>query len=485
MARSLSRNTKLYVSTVDIVSDTPDTTNTFEIKVLDGYSFSQGTSNEEISVDEAGCSTVRGTQSFNTALNPAEVSFSVYARPDKIDGTQTDCPENILWNAAFADTVGAGVSSPTSNPLKNPGTTPPGTLNVTMFDLSDSNHNELITLTLYFKYENTVYKITNFSVDQVEVDFSIDAIASLTFSGSGSDIIEDTAAFDLITGGSWAGGTPGEAGKQYQAAPAADANSFLRNKLSSMILIDNKTAAVGDDLDDTIATITLAAHTILLTTNIAMTVDEYAGGRVFNASSATTAENRWAAIVSNTADTLTISAGDDLAGTGSTTAEVWVDGDILIIYTEVQHAGTEYTIPITGGSLTFSNNMSYLTPEELAIVNRPLAGYTGGRSTSGTVTAYLNTGAVGSGGLLDDLLRKITEVNNDYTLVLNMGECDNNTPTFQVRFTLPHCNIGVPTTNVEDIISTEITFVAQEWDTTNDLASFEDTNSLFVEYIKT
>lgn len=468
MARSLSRNTKLFVSTVDIVSDTPTSATTHELKVLDGYSFSQDTTNEEISVDEAGCSTVRGTQSFNTALNPAEVSFSVYARPDKYGLTNTRCPEAILWNAAFSDGVADAEAQTTADILT--------------FDLDDSNHNELLTVFLYFKYENTVYKITNFSVDSVEADFSIDAIATLNFSGSGSDIVEDQAAFDLINAGAWAAGTGGSG--QYLAAPVADSSSFLRNKLSSMILIDNKQADAADDVDDVQAGAP-SGKAITLTTG-GLTVDAFAGGRVLNTDVETAnGENAWATIVSNTAGELTLSDGDDLAGTSSTTAVAWADLDALQIYTAAQHAGVEYMIPITGGSLTFNNNMSYLTPEELAIVNRPLAGYTGGRSTSGSVTAYLNTGAIGSGGLLDDLLRKITEVNNDYTIIINMGECDNTTPTFQVRFTMPHANVGVPTTSVEDIIATEITFVAQEWDTVNEVSSFEDTNSLTVEYIKT
>jgi len=454
MARSLSRNTKLFVSTLDdIVTGSPSTTNTFEVKILDGYSFSQDTTNQQISVNEAGCTTVRGTQSFNTALNPAQVSFSVYARPEKYGGN-TRCPEAILWNAAFATTYNGAETQVTADQLK--------------FDLDESNANELLTLTLYFKYESTVYKITNFSVDSIEFDFSIDSIATITFSGMGSDIVEDQAAFDFMTvdpATDWIAGT------DYLEAPAATSSSFLRNKLSTIELSDNKSETANET--DAVGSIT--DKTITLSGTI--TTDIYAGGRVSHSTttpSATTPAS--ATIVSNTTGAVTVSAGDDIDG--------WSGSDVLEFFTEDQHAGVTYSIPITGGSLTFSNNMSYLTPEELAIVNRPLAGFTGGRSTSGSLTAYLNTGAVGSGGLLDDLLRKITEVTNNFDLTIHVGECSAS-PTFQVEINMPYCNIGVPTTNVQDIISTEISFVAQEWDTVNDVPSFEATNSLTVSYWKT
>ena len=304
-----------------------------------------------------------------------------------------------------------------------------------------------------------------------EMDFSIDAIASMTFSGSGSDIVEDQAAFDLMTvdpDTTWVAGT------NYRASPATSSSSFLRNKLSTVDIFDqNSDTGTADVINGAPAgkVITLTTGGLPVTAT-----DNYIGGRVYNTEITPTGDDAtWATIVSNNAGDITVSAGDDITN--------WIDTNILTLYKANEHAGITYSIPITGGSLTFANNMTYLTPEELAIVNRPLAGFTGGRTTSGTLTAYLNTGAEGSGGLLDDLLRKITEVNNNYSVTVHMGECG--TTDFQVQFAMPHCNVGVPTTNVEDIISTEITFVAQEWDTDLGVPSFEDTNSLVVTYIKT
>ncbi|GAF93172.1 unnamed protein product, partial [marine sediment metagenome] len=135
--------------------------------------------------------------------------------------------------------------------------------------------------------------------------------------------------------------------------------------------------------------------------------------------------------------------------------------------------------PITGATLSLENNMTYLTPEELAIVNLPLSGFAGNRVTSGSFTAYLNTGAMGTGGLLQDMLAKIeSSVSNNFHILFKMGGAG----TPRVEFDIPHANLSVPTTNVEDLITTEISFSAKPWDSTAAAASFEDTNELTITY---
>src|SRR6056300_2075965 len=55
-----------------------------------------------------------------------------------------------------------------------------------------------------------------------------------------------------------------------------------------------------------------------------------------------------------------------------------------------------YTSTLTGGSVTISNNMTYLTPETLGIINQPLGHVTGTRSVTGSFTCYLNTPTSGA-----------------------------------------------------------------------------------------
>lgn len=558
MARSLARNTQLFISSLDDTLVGANDQNTFEVKVLDGYSFSQDVATQEVGVNEsesscAGAGLARGTLSFNTALNPVDVSFSTYVRPytNDVDITGSanayaDAVERILWASAMGSAASwtyviANGATATYVVESQDGTS-------IKFGFGDSNVNELLPLTLYFKLEQTTYKITDFNVGTAEVDFSIDGIATINWSGQGSRVLEDEAAHAIING--WTAGT------DYQEVPTTTAASFLRNKLSVLELTDNSagtfdyttstasetalnienappvsgvvdldamtgaddayiggviynstknewafiadnetttdTVTVSDTYDTLVAgwednddcnlytaanigigdvdTFTYVEATGVLTLeNDTPTVDEYNGGRVLNL---TTGE--WATIIDTSTSTVTIAASDRALVATWTASTDWA-----AFFTAAQNAGTKYCIPITGATLSVENNLTYLTPEELATVNLPLAGFAGNRLTSGSFTAYLNTGAMGSGGLLQDMLAKVqTSVSNNYHIKFLMGGSTGK----RVEFDIPHANISVPTTNVEDLITTEITFSAKPWNDTDNEASFEDTNEMTIEY---
>ena len=107
MAINLSRNSKVFFtnninSTTGKVQDagfTPN--NTFEVQVLDGFSFGQNTNSEAVTISETGTNAYppsRGQRSFNTSLAPADFSFSSYIRPYNTT-TKVTAEESILWNA--------------------------------------------------------------------------------------------------------------------------------------------------------------------------------------------------------------------------------------------------------------------------------------------------------------------------------------------------------------------------------------------------
>jgi hypothetical protein len=474
MARSLSRSTRVFVST--LTKDGFNTTamtdaNTFEIKVLDGYSFSQDVASTEVGVNEAGTQPVRGTLSFNTALNPVDVSFSTYVRGYDDAGTG-NCVEKILWASAMGTELGFTNSPDT---VANGATFNSSATDIT-FALATSNANELMTVTLFFVLENTTYTVEQFNVSAGEVDFSIDGIAQINWSGQGSRVNEDDNAHQILKEGGTA-----VSGTDYKAVPATTTTTFLRNKLSTLDLVDNAETTVdiitGSTLTsrtpnaDGTTTLTLSAFVLPGTFVDA----DYVGGRVRNT---TLTPDSWATIVSldSTLDTIVIK--EDISATGKN----WVDTNALTVYAAVQDSAVIYSIPITGATLTLENNFTYLTPEELAIVNLPLAGFAGNRVISGSLTAYLDSGAQGSGGLLQDMLAKIEgSVSNNFQLVFHMGASSGVVPS--VDFTIAHAQISVPTTSVEDIISTEISFTGKPWDETNDVGSFEDTNELVIKYL--
>ena len=89
-------------------------------------------------------------------------------------------------------------------------------------------------------------------------------------------------------------------------------------------------------------------------------------------------------------------------------------------------SGITHEITLTGGSITISNNITYLTPETLGQVNTPLGHVTGTRTVSGNLTCYLNTQTDGSANLFEDLVETDDANNglmrkNSYALDIFIG----------------------------------------------------------------
>ena len=129
--------------------------------------------------------------------------------------------------------------------------------------------------------------------------------------------------------------------------------------------------------------------------------------------------------------------------------------------TTVAANGTAYTLALTGGSITINNNINFITPANLGTVNLPITYYTGTRSITGTIDAYLKTGTGvgGTGQLLADMLAAASvTVEPMFSLQLAIGGSANAT---KVVLDLPSVTIGVPTVNVQQVVSTAINFTGQ------------------------
>ena len=133
--------------------------------------------------------------------------------------------------------------------------------------------------------------------------------------------------------------------------------------------------------------------------------------------------------------------------------------DLAVTATAVGDIQTAYSLTLTGGNITIGNNISFLTPETLGIVNQPLGHVTGTRNVSGSFTCYLNTPASGasSADLFEDIIESTSVVTNDFNLVFVIGGTGNNP---RVTVTLPTCHLEVPTHSIDDIISLETNFHA-------------------------
>jgi len=368
----LSREVKVYVKFGDSI---------WEIPVLDGLSFSQGTNTAEVTLKEmADGSDVsrRGRLMFNDSLAPAEWSFSTYARPFKrsVDNIQ-HMAEEVLW-AMMAGAETSEYATGTdkfSNVIDMDGSR-------ALIDFNSSNQMVFPTATIYFKFAandgaatgtDLWYEVQNATVNEVSADFDIDGITTLNWSGGGTKIVEPSSAPTV---------TPIE----VTATELQSTSNFIRNRLSQ---------------------ITVQAN----------------------------------------------------AGATGTFPGAEADGS--------------YSLVLTGGSITISNNIEYVTPSSLGIVNVPLGHTAGTRSVSGTFTCYLDHATGSSADLLEDLLGSATSIKNSFALTLSVGG-SGSTP--RVEFIMPTAHLEIPTHSIEEVISAEVNFHALP----SDIAA---TDELTVKYV--
>lgn len=390
MALNLIRNSRVFFTTnVDasgIVAASGFTkNNTVEIQVQDGFSFSQNTTTETVTLNEGGAAPVRGQRSFNTALEPVDWSITTYIRPRLAEGATStvgpdaddfvDAEESVLWNALSSDiaigNVGAGW-------VRTVGVTPSSAVN---FD--SSNKHQLQTFGMLILLDAVAYVIDNCALESATIDFGLDAIASVAWAGKGTvmrEVATTTLVNNLVTGEvTMSGGLAGVAALKVTNA------KYIANKLSTM-----------------------------------------------------------------------------------TFARTTFQGQ----------ASKNYTIALTGGSLTIANNLTYLTPANLGVVNTPVAYFTGTRAITATVNAYLKTGANESSTLLSDMLTMgATEDENQFAVTVELGGGTNQT---KVVLSMPYTMVSIPTLNSEQVISTTINLMPQAG--SNVAYDISGTNELTVTY---
>jgi len=373
MSFNLIRNSRVFFTTnVDPVSGVVassgfTTANTREIQVLDGFSFSQNTTQETVTLNEAGASPVRGQRSFNTALDPVDFSFTTYMRPAD-SGINITAEESVLWNAMFTDAaIGTGDAAWVDGPSSATCT------------LANSDVHNLQKFGMIITIDTTTFIIDNCVLNTATIDFGLDAIASVQWAGQGAVLRQiATPTLGGTTTVTFSGSLSGSAQGKNTTAP------YIANKLS----------------------------TITLDTGI---------------------------------------------GSG----------------------GTAYNVPITGGSLTISNNVTYLTPANLAVVNKPFTYFASTRSITGSLNAYLRTGSGNTADLMSAMLAGSTsQVDPAFYMKIAVGGSSSLT---HVDFTMPAVVLSIPAVNAEQVVSTTINFTAQG----SSAGAFDiaQANELSIEYV--
>ena len=393
----------------------------YKIPVLDGFSFSQATNATEVTLNEMATSagvSRRSRQMFTDSYAPAEWSFQTYIRPFKSGGAGSGgehaavhhhMVEEPLWNAL----AGSGAVGASGTALTADGTD----ANIAF---TNSNKVALDTFDLFFemgsgKASPTIYKIEGCVVNEVSIDFDIDGIATANWSGFGKIITEETSMTTAT---------------KFEGTAAADTNNFIRNRLTDLTLTNDVFETTANGAVSSSASVTLAAGSDLIKVGQAV----FAAGTAVGTVSA----------ISGT--TLTLSGA------------VSISNGAAIVFSNVGMTSS-YSLTLTGGNITIGNNITFLTPETLGIVNQPLGHVTGTRSVSGNFTCYLNTPSSGSSSadLFEDIIESTSVITNSFDLTFTIGGTGN---TPRVVANLNNCHLEVPTHSIDDIISLETTFHA-------------------------
>ena len=361
-------------------------TTIWSIPVLDGFSFSQATNTSEITLNEmadGSANSRRGRRMFNDSYAPAEWSFSTYMRPFASAGSNTTgnaskngtadihAVEEALW------ALMVGAASHTAVSASQAANFTGFTYDATDLDITFANSNKSTLGTADFFFvmggatagTKTTYKITGCVVNEATIEFDIDGIATINWSGFGNLITEHDAGPPTAT--------------VTEGAGASDTSNFIRNRLTH----------------------------------------------------------------------LQITTSDGTAGSNT-------------------HPG-EYALVLTGGNVTVSNNITFLTPETLGVVNQPIGHVTGTRSVSGNFTCYLNAEDDSSAELFENLIEDTESITNDFELKFFVGG-ESSTP--RVELDMQQCHLEIPSHSIDDIISLETNFHALP-------STIEGTDELTIKYV--
>jgi len=403
---NLQRNSEVFLSTVDLnggaAASAMLSTNTWKVEVLAGYAFSQTAANQDITKDESGTSPDRSVERFNTAINPVEWNFSSYLRPVKaID----------VLGGGTAIGAETGNAKPLadwflwqalmSNTAAAVGTAEQsvweGDTSLVLSKFSNANRAASGNVAIHGSNMN--------SLTEYNLYFKTDNVVYQTLQSSINEASVD-ASIDGIAMTNWTG--------------------FGTDLVELTGATRNIAIAVFGGVDNTGATI--AANS---TTNDAQ-VSSYATWASANVYGTTTDNS--ASFIKNRLSTIDLNS----AASGSQ---------------------INYTFPVTSLTWTYNNGVTYLTPEELSSLNTPIGQFTGARTVTSSLTAYLRAGSQETGEFLSDIVNNTsTQISGGSTANLQGG----GTTAPYVAFDHQKVAWSFPSHNVEDVIAVQIDFLAQE-----------------------
>ena len=172
--------------------------------------------------------------------------------------------------------------------------------------------------------------------------------------------------------------------------------------------------------------------------------------------------------------TLNLSSSDALINEGVSNTTGFIRNRIsdLTMSGDASGSSVTYTSTLTGGNISWSNNLTYLTPETLGVVNQPLGHVTGTKSINGNFTCYLdNASATSSAEFYEDIVEATSDIQNSFSLSFDIG--GSGTP--HCIITMPTAHLEVPTHSIDEVISLETNFHAlpSDFDSTDEISVFQ------------
>lgn len=505
---NLVRNSKVFFTTnVDastgVIQSTGFTAdNTQELQVLDGFTFSQGSNADTVTISEAGSTPVRGQRSFNTSLGQVDFSFSTYIRPYK--ATTVKAEEAPLWNALFgsvAQGTGSGsASSPVALDLSLGGATIPSsaptyssssnTLTVTGITNYGSTNvgslvvGEVVMITGHkFRDHNVAIKITSltpnaasptgFTAEWLSPPVSVD----LTL-GNWDDVkLVRTAWNEHTTGTGLSVALNSTAWTAYSEVTPAMSNKNQLVKFGMVIIADGITYQINNcAMNQAVIDFGLDGIAMIAWTGMGTELKQSAVSQVYPTGLSSGATGTW------TQGATTGSLGGTFKSKNTSAEFITNKLSTITLKEGIDGTGQEYKLALTGGSLTIANNITYVTPANLGVVNTPVGYYTGTRAITGTATAYLRTGGYNTARLLSDMLASsTTTIEPKYQMVISIGGA---AATTKVEIELPSAFLQIPTIDAAAVMSTTLTFTAEGHLADGSGIDLENTNEVEIRYIK-
>ena len=414
---NLQRNSEVFFSTVDIIGTTSGSAsvaaamtpgNTWKLEVLAGFAATSTSATQDITSLESGLSPDRSQQRFNTAINPVDWNIQTYIRPTGV---------NIV--AAKDTTTAATNTSGNSKPVAD----------WYMWQALASS--------------TLASKKTQAAITEVE--------EQSVWQTGGKLVTTDVTAATRVHAST----------SNFAIAP----EYFMYFKLDNVIYqVDKATvnsATVDAGIED-IATTTWSGFGTTMKELVGAPRDIAIAtfGGIKNAGGTAIVANSSAATLTQASSYHPYNTMN-VAGTVSTNAFIKNRLSSIEFHHKASAGASDekFVFPVTSMNIEYTNNITYLTPEQISALNEPIGQFAGTRSITGSTTMYLRAGDLESAGFLRNITED-TRTNSAQTSNANVIIGGSVAP--YMAFTMPAAQFSFPSIQTEDVISMSVDFMAQE-----------------------